>query len=515
VTQPPVFSVDALPVPPRDWPKREAGISLCMIVRDEERFLPEALESAREVVDEICIVDTGSSDGTIEIARRAGARVNEIAWEDDFSKARNAALAMATKRWILVIDADERLSPRSHAILRELRTREAHLTGLWTRIYNFTEDYKGTGAMSNVLVRVFPNHERIRYRNPIHEFVALDGSEKGMPALLSTIEIVHLGYRSDVMAERNKHERNMKLAEAALRANPNDALSWYNYGTSAMLAEDPTAAIPALERMRELNRQRLREQGNLRVLSYVPNGLCLLATLYLRNPNTAARAEEVAREVLTYAPKFSDAHFVLGKVLVAQRRFAQAREAYMAAIEGGKDAHLQPLVDNEVPIWKAHSEIGGTLMEEGGYDLALKWFEFALNARPKVQLVRLNRAKALEKLNRFDEARAAYADVWADEQDELSANEFVNYLLRRGEDRAALDFIENSADSLDPPTRLIMYGSAAAIASRIGLPDAERYLELARTVEGVDDHTARLQGLLKHLGEPRVLELLERKTKPA
>ncbi|MBV8424694.1 MAG: glycosyltransferase family 2 protein, partial [Candidatus Eremiobacteraeota bacterium] len=196
MTQPPVFS---LPEPPPGWPERDAGISLCMIVRDEERFLPDALESVRGVVDEMCIVDTGSRDTTVEIARRAGARIREIAWEDDFSKARNAALEMATYRWILVIDADERLSPRSRDFVRELRDRPAELTGLWVRCFNFTDDYKGTGAMSNALVRIFPNHGRIRYRNPIHEIVALDGSQSGVPAVLSPVEIIHLGYMQDVM----------------------------------------------------------------------------------------------------------------------------------------------------------------------------------------------------------------------------------------------------------------------------------------------------------------------------
>jgi len=485
-----------------------------MIVRDEEQFLAEALESVTGTVDEICIVDTGSRDSTLDIARQFGAKIVEVAWEDDFAKARNAALAMAAKRWIFVLDADERLSPRSREILASVRDRPAHLTGLWVRCFNFTGDYKGTGAMSNALVRFFPNHERIRYRNRIHEFVALDGDESGMPALLSPIEIVHLGYAQDVMRERNKHERNRRLAVEALRANPNDAFHWYNLGTSAMLAEDSSEAVSAFERMRELNLETLRKRGDGRVQAFVPNGMSLLANLYLAQ-GESSRAEMLMREVLTYAPTYADAHFLLGKALVAQRRFIEAREAYVAAIDDGKDVHTHPSVDNEIPLWKAHSEIGATLMEEGGYALALAWFDFALSARPKVQLVRLNRAKALERLGRFDDAEAAFAGVWEDERDELSANEYVNYMLRRGEHRRAVKFIDDFAEQLPAQTRLIMYGSAAAIASRSGLCGMERYLELALHVEGVDDPEPRLRALLKHLGELPPLELLERKKGPA
>jgi glycosyltransferase involved in cell wall biosynthesis/Tfp pilus assembly protein PilF len=502
---------DELPKPPGDWPKRQAGVSLCMIVRDEERFLGDALESVRGVVDELCIVDTGSQDKTLEIARRAGARIEEITWEGDFSKARNVALAMASRRWILVLDADERLSPRSREIIGALGAQPAYLTGVWVRCYNFTEDYKGTGAMSNALVRVFPNDERIRYRNKIHEFVALDGSEQGMPAMVSPIEIIHLGYRDDIMLERKKYERNMQIAEGALRAEPNEAFSWYNYGTSAMLADRTLDAMSALERMHELALQRQRERGEQRLQSFVPNGLCLLATLYLKDPDAVGRAESLAREVLTHAPNFADAHFILGKCFVAQRRFVEAREAYVAAIADGKEAHRQPLVDNEVFLWKAHSEIGATLMEEGGYELAIKWFDLALAARPKVQPVRLNRARSLEALSRFDEAERAFLEVWNDDTDPPSANEYMNFLLRRGDNRRALEFIDANAERLPPEFRLVMYGSAAAIASRAGLEGMERYLDLAENVEGIADHRSRLRGLLRHFGETPALELLERK----
>jgi glycosyltransferase involved in cell wall biosynthesis/Flp pilus assembly protein TadD len=503
------FSIDDLPAPPAGWQTRPAGISLCMIVRDEERFLADALASVRGVVDEICIVDTGSRDATLEIARNAGARVRKIAWENDFSRARNAALEMAMRRWIFVLDADERLSPRSRELLTALRTHPAHLSGLWVRCFNFTEDYKGTGAMSNALVRIFPNHERIRYRNPIHEFVALDGNEAGMPAVLSGVEIVHLGYRADVMRERGKYERNRSIAQAALQENPDDAFNWYNYATSTMLSGSYAEAILALERMREIVLVRLKERGDGRVQSFVPNGLALLASLYLTHSSNPSRAESIARELLAFAPTFADGHFILGKSLLAQRRFAAAREAFIAAIEDGKDAHLHPLVDNEVPLWKAHSEIGASLMEEGGYDLALSWFDLALAARPAVQPVRLNRAGALEKLERFEEARAAYQAVWDDDRDDLSANAYLNFLLRRDEYREALAFIDRSAEALPPATRLILYGSAAAIADRAGLPGVTEYLERAQRVVGLDDHRPRLRALLRHLDAGSVSQLLD------
>lgn len=503
-----------LPAPPAGWPQKPAGISLCMIVRDEQRFLPEALQSVEGIVDEICIADTGSKDRTLEIARTAGARIREIAWEDDFSKARNASLEMATRRWIFVLDADERLAPRSREILTAVASLPAYLTGLWTRCYNFTDEYKGTNAVSNALVRVFPNHERIRYRNRIHEIIALDGSEDGLPALNSEIAIIHLGYAASVMRDRKKGERNLAMAELVLSDDPGNPFNWYNYAVSASLLNKTETAVSALEKMRELSQARTRARGDGRVQSFVANGTALLGTLYLSQGRND-RAEELAREMLTYAGTLADAHFLLGKALAAQRRFREARDAFIAAIEDGKNVELHPMVDNEIPLWKAQCEIGSTLMQEGGYELALAWFEFALKARPDIQLVRLNRARALEALARFDDARESFAGVWRDSRDNLSANEYVNYLLRRDQSRDALAFIEEAAPQLPPESQLIFYGSAAAIASRGGLPGTDRYLSLAENVEGVTDVRSRLESLLLHLAAAGALERLAAKSAPA
>src|SRR6185369_8334423 len=100
--------------------RRMAKLALVMIARDEARCIERCLDSVRAHVDEMLVLDTGSSDGTPEIARRAGARVASFAWCDDFAAARNAALALADADWSLVLDADEWLVSGA-AALRALR----------------------------------------------------------------------------------------------------------------------------------------------------------------------------------------------------------------------------------------------------------------------------------------------------------------------------------------------------------------------------------------------------------
>ncbi|MBV8354999.1 MAG: tetratricopeptide repeat protein, partial [Candidatus Eremiobacteraeota bacterium] len=236
--------------------------------------------------------------------------------------------------------------------------------------------------------------------------------------------------------------------------------------------------------------------------AFIPVGIGLLGDLYLRTAKDPVKAEATAREVLEYSPHFANAHFTLGRALAAQRRFAEAREAYQAAIEDGAYVGDQFVVDNEVPLWKAPSEIGGTLMEEGAYDLALAWFEIGLKNRPRVQPVRLNRARALEKVGRNEEAETAFREVWEDDRDDLAANEYLNFLLRRGREREALAMIDALSADVSPPTRLILYGSAAAVARRLGDEAAgNRYLDAALALDEVNDKPGRLDALFLHYGD--------------
>src|ERR1700730_1719400 len=99
-------------------PPHRPTISLCVIARDEESFIGDCLASAQPFVDEIVVLDTGSTDATIEIARSYGARIGTFAWRDDFAAARNAAITLATCDWIFMLDADERLQPASGPQLR-------------------------------------------------------------------------------------------------------------------------------------------------------------------------------------------------------------------------------------------------------------------------------------------------------------------------------------------------------------------------------------------------------------
>ncbi len=481
-----------------------------MIVKNEERFLTQCLESVKDFVDEICIVDTGSSDRTIEIARSYGARIEEHPWKNDFAWARNLSIAMATKRWIFHLDADEELLPESYAALRELRDAPAHHVGVWVRCNNAADDYAGSGSMSHALVRIFPNDPDLRYRGAVHEFVSIDNDPIGIKAVQSPIAILHHGYLSEIVAERNKAQRNMDIIRRQIELEPEDPFHRFNLGMTAYLMRDHETAREGFETMREFNGETAR--------GFIPNGLATLADLYTERLNLPEKALPIAEQCLRLSPHYANAHFALGKALVALKRFDDARVAFLNAIEDGKYRHLQFVVDDEVSIWKAHSEIGATYVAQGDDVTALEWFDRGLANRPAVQALRLNRARALERMDRMREAEEALRSVWTEFPNDQTALHYINFLLRRGKEREAVDAIEAGYARLPKRTAVNLLVAGAAVVLKNGWPEPERLLVLAADLHpGAAEALNPLEAHYREKGEDAALAALlerERATPP-
>lgn len=141
------------------------AITLCMIVRDEAARLPQCLASVVGVVDEAVIVDTGSQDETVAIARQWGARVYEVPWQEDFAAARNIALQYVTTEWVLVLDADETLTPSFAAVLPEICRQPNWLVVILLR------QELGVVPPYTYVSRLFRHHPDLFFQRPYHETI--------------------------------------------------------------------------------------------------------------------------------------------------------------------------------------------------------------------------------------------------------------------------------------------------------------------------------------------------------
>jgi glycosyltransferase involved in cell wall biosynthesis/cytochrome c-type biogenesis protein CcmH/NrfG len=204
-------------------------LSVCLIAKNEERFLNGCLESIRGLADQIILVDTGSTDRTVEIARAHGAEVHFRAWDNDFSAARNAALLHARGDWILVLDADEEVSKAHHSALRALLT-QANTLAYRLPLVDVGREDQGVSQVP----RLFRNAPRQFYVSRIHEqvYASLEINREtwSMENRFGDAQLLHHGYQTEVVKSRNKVQRNLRLLEQANEEYPNDVNLLMNLG---------------------------------------------------------------------------------------------------------------------------------------------------------------------------------------------------------------------------------------------------------------------------------------------
>jgi glycosyltransferase involved in cell wall biosynthesis len=232
----------------RDAAQR-AKVSLTMIVRNEEANLPDCLESASGVFDEIVIVDTGSTDRTLEIAHSFGARVFDFVWVDDFAAARNAALARATGDYVFWLDADDRIEPPQRSKLKELLAsldRDDNQTAYVVRC-SCDPDASGGGATVVDHIRLFPNREEVRWTYRVHEQILPSLRQAGVEVRWTDVTVRHVGYNDPALRKR-KLERDSKILEAELDERPDDPFVLFNLGSIAIERQDGRAALDYLRR---------------------------------------------------------------------------------------------------------------------------------------------------------------------------------------------------------------------------------------------------------------------------
>ncbi|WP_310830508.1 tetratricopeptide repeat-containing glycosyltransferase family 2 protein [Paenibacillus pedocola] len=209
-------------------------LSLAMIVKNESEKIGRCLQSVRSIVDEIVVVDTGSTDNTKQIASSFGARIFDFSWGDDFSAARNYALEQCNGDWILVLDADDRITKASREEIDDFICNNDAIGRI--RITNsFDFDGELRESQANV-TRLFPKGSF--YTGKIHEQIVSDLPRKNAP-----IEVYHDGY-----FKSEKYKRNIRMLEVELEQNPNDPYILYQLGKEYRIIKEYVKAEMFLTR---------------------------------------------------------------------------------------------------------------------------------------------------------------------------------------------------------------------------------------------------------------------------
>ena len=228
-------------------------LSLCMIVKNEEKNIGECLKSAQGLADEIIVTDTGSTDKTVEIAKSFGAKIEHFEWKKDFAAARNHSISKAKSRWIIWLDADDRLPRKTVEELRKMLAKENHNKVFYLVVCNSRDEGKTGIKFSQI--RVFPNNPKIRFEGKIHEQILSSVRKLKLQEVKCPLEVFHTGYE-DPEVLKQKQFRNLELFKEEypdlMKMDPN---AMYHYAASHEIIGENEEAIVwmnhALEKARK------------------------------------------------------------------------------------------------------------------------------------------------------------------------------------------------------------------------------------------------------------------------
>lgn len=458
-------------------------ISLTMIVKNEEANIGRALDSARGIADEMIVVDTGSTDRTVEIARGRGARVIPFTWVDDFSAARNFALDHATGEWILILDGDDVAVEESIGALRaEIVAQPAGIQILRVPVRSRRAD--GLGFTVSGGRRLFRNSPEIRWIYPIHENIVHCREDPDMEGGSAALVVEHSGYADTTGREAaGKHKRNLRLLRRELRQRP-DAPELYYYLAvqHAEMGHHVTALRHARAALRRFaGRIRPDFAGLIRVVA-------MRSAMQLGQAVLAVRIGELG--VRDYA--YSDLCFTLGCAHGQTGNLVQA-ERFLNLAMALRDRATEFQVDAGSGSWKALVELGTVAWSKGNFELAIERWRRAYDWMPNEAVTNLalgrgllandEAGEALDYLRRAAEAAPRLVETHT---------RYCQALVATGQNQAAYDYLDDlTRRNPDVSAYWLLLGD---LLHRLG-----EHEECARVLGGAID---------RHQTEPKIYILL-------
>lgn len=285
-------------------------LSVCMIVKNEEKVLKRCLESLRGIADEIIIADTGSTDRTKKIAEEFTDAVYDYKWVNDFSKARNFAASKASGEWILAMDADEYVDREEFSEFKKALLINPPLANiLAVQIVNFV-GLHGAETVLNYHERMYRNNGELSYFRSIHELIKSSrGNEK---RALIDLNVYHSGYLKEVVAEKNKSERNLTLLKNKKNREPID---YYFLGNEY-------SQLGMLEKAIESYKKGYQQKEDMHI-DWVKKLLVRLVSC-LHTLNRDQEALQINEGCIEFYFNLVDFRFLKGKILFDQRKSTEA-----------------------------------------------------------------------------------------------------------------------------------------------------------------------------------------------
>lgn len=367
--------------------ERMKTVSLCMIVKDEEKYLERCLNSVKDLVDEMIIVDTGSKDRTLSIAEKFGAIVKHYAWDDHFSNAKNYSLQFATKHWILLMDGDDEFCSEDKEKFIDL-INNSQKDGHYFKTLSFAGEKPGRDTVSNLNLRLLRNNQRYKFVGAIHEQIArVDEKIDYHNFSTENIRVFHYGYLNQVAVEKNKRKRNIAIIEKELKEDPGNKFHLFNLGNEYYAMREKEKALSLYnEAYNHLDFH----------VGFAPK-LVIRRIMCLEELGRHGEALAEIEKGMTYFPNFTDLEFIRGWIHFTDRRYTLAIDSFKRCLELGEPP-IQLEFLNGAGTFRPYQALGEIYYKFEDYEKALICFENSLKLNPNSRYILYRIAKIFNRM---------------------------------------------------------------------------------------------------------------------
>jgi len=301
-------------------PQSPVKLSQCMIVKNEEKNIEKALGWAKDIAYEQIVVDTGSTDRTVELAEKMGARVCHFEWINDFSAAKNFAMNQAKGNWIAILDADEYIlredAKEMMAVLKKIQNNSQHINAFDSLSCSWVQlNDEGKAYTVLTVQRIFQNRPDLRYEGTIHEAVRI----KNKAYNAENLRIMHTGYSQTAFNAADKRERNIKLLRAELERDPNNPHTMLYLADSIKAAGTEEARAEAEELYLQALANKKPAEPAIKRLAYD-----FLLARFIYDPVKNEAAKKLFDEAITVLPNNLDYYYYRAVLNNQNRNYKKA-----------------------------------------------------------------------------------------------------------------------------------------------------------------------------------------------
>ncbi|HAG10237.1 MAG TPA: glycosyl transferase family 2 [Desulfotomaculum sp.] len=413
----------------------DSRVSLCMIVKNEAQNIKRCLDSAAGAVDEIIVIDTGSTDNTGQIAAEYGALVQSFLWNENFSDARNASLDLATGNWVLFLDADEELTQSSREALRRVIDDNA-VEGYFVKIINYLGNDGWSESCPDLVFRLFRNRRDYRFRGAIHEQIAgviLEKNNQASYRIAEEIEIIHYGYLDKQIGEKDKKNRNINIIQKELLQDPENRLLRYHYGVELFRAEKyEEAAVELIQAANGIDPNTI----------YLPK-LFRYIVMSCQSAKQPEKALDTALLGLRFFPDYADLYYYAGLLFLELKQYNKAREFFQNAVSMPAQPSLYASFGG-VRGFRSYYHLGQIAETFLDYEDALKNYISSLRDNPNFTPALESMVKILKPRENPEYTKESLEKVF--EFCTPEANQIMGGIyFRHGAYQLALEYFESAA----------------------------------------------------------------------